>query len=154
MGVEVGGSAQNLTKFQMVPIPILSVLTCSTSSSHDILKVKKTTNTCLVGGTNTMGAQWLRYQNDPATTQPLYRLCPTQPIVKTAGFFYARTTKINNVKFAHQSVCNSPIALLMKAIWIPAWSSELGCTYSAKISLGQPSYVQGTYEKTTQGYKE
>ena len=64
----------------------------------------------------TMGAQWLRYQNDPATTQPLYRLCPTQPIVKTAGFFYARTTKINNVKFAHQSVCNSPIALLMKAI--------------------------------------
>ena len=52
VGVEVGGSAQNLTKFQMVPIPILSVLTCSTSSSHDILKVKKTTNTCLVGGTN------------------------------------------------------------------------------------------------------
>ena len=63
-----------------------------------------------------MGAQWLRYQNDPATTQPLYRSCPTQPIVKTAGFFYARTTKINNVIFAHQSVCNSPIALLMKAI--------------------------------------
>jgi len=40
VGVEVGGPAQNLT-FQMVPIPIFSVLTCSTISSHDILKVKK-----------------------------------------------------------------------------------------------------------------
>ena len=35
----IGGPAQNLSKFQMAPIPILSVLTCSTSSSHDILKV-------------------------------------------------------------------------------------------------------------------
>ena len=38
------------------------------------------------------------------------------PIVETAGFSYARTTKINNVKFAHQSLCNPPIALILKAI--------------------------------------
>ena len=35
----VGGPAQDLSNFQMAPIPILSVPTCSTSSPHDILKV-------------------------------------------------------------------------------------------------------------------
>ncbi len=34
----IGGLAQNLSNFQIAPIPILSVLTCSTSSPHDILK--------------------------------------------------------------------------------------------------------------------
>ena len=38
------------------------------------------------------------------------------PIIETAGFSYARTTKINNVKFAHQSFGNPPIASLLKAI--------------------------------------
>ena len=38
------------------------------------------------------------------------------PIVETAGFSYARTTKINNVKFAHQSFGNPPIASILKAI--------------------------------------
>jgi hypothetical protein len=37
------------------------------------------------------------------------------PIVKTAGFSYAQTTKTNNVKFAHQSLCNPPITLIIKA---------------------------------------
>jgi hypothetical protein len=37
--VFLGGPAQNLSNFQMAPIPILSVLTCLTSSPHDILKV-------------------------------------------------------------------------------------------------------------------
>ncbi len=35
----IGGPAQNLSNFQMAPIPFLSVLTCSTRSPHDILKV-------------------------------------------------------------------------------------------------------------------
>jgi hypothetical protein len=35
----VGGQAQNLSNFQIAPIPILSVLNFSTSSPHDILKV-------------------------------------------------------------------------------------------------------------------
>ena len=35
----IGGPAQDLSNFQMAPIPILSVPTCSTSSPHDILKV-------------------------------------------------------------------------------------------------------------------
>jgi hypothetical protein len=50
----VGGPAQNLSNFQMAPIPILSVLTCSTSSPRDILKVseKKSTITCPLGGSN------------------------------------------------------------------------------------------------------
>jgi hypothetical protein len=38
---EIGGLAQNLSNFQMAPIPILRVLTCSTSSPHDILKVSR-----------------------------------------------------------------------------------------------------------------
>jgi hypothetical protein len=37
----VGGPAQDLRNFQMASIPILSVLTCSTSSPHDILKVSE-----------------------------------------------------------------------------------------------------------------
>ncbi len=36
---KIGGLAQNLSNFQMAPIPILSVLTCSTSSPHDIMTV-------------------------------------------------------------------------------------------------------------------
>jgi hypothetical protein len=38
------------------------------------------------------------------------------PILETAGFSYAQTTKTNNVKFAHQSLCNPPITLIIKAI--------------------------------------
>jgi hypothetical protein len=40
----LGGPGQDLGNFQMVPIPILSVLTYSTSSPHDILKVSKQKN--------------------------------------------------------------------------------------------------------------
>jgi hypothetical protein len=39
--LQVGGPIQNLSKIQMAPIPILSVLTCSTSSPHDFLKVSR-----------------------------------------------------------------------------------------------------------------
>ena len=38
------------------------------------------------------------------------------PIIKTARFSYAQTTKINNVKFANKSFCNPPIATILKAI--------------------------------------
>ncbi len=38
------------------------------------------------------------------------------PVVETASFTYARTNKTNNVKFAHQSLCDLPIASLIKAI--------------------------------------
>ncbi len=50
----LGGPAQDLRNFQMVPILILSVLTYSTSSPHDILKVSDffLTITCLLGGSN------------------------------------------------------------------------------------------------------
>ena len=48
----LGGRAQNLSNFQMAPIPILGVLTCSTSSPHDILKVSENISsmTCPLGG--------------------------------------------------------------------------------------------------------
>ncbi len=50
----LGGPAQDLSNFQLAPIPILSVPTCSTSSPHDILKVskKKSPITPLLGGSN------------------------------------------------------------------------------------------------------
>jgi hypothetical protein len=41
MPILVGGPVQNMTIFQMAPIPVLSVLTCSTSSPHDILKISR-----------------------------------------------------------------------------------------------------------------
>ena len=50
--VLIGGPAQDFTNFQMVSIPILSVLTCSTGSPHDILKVKKMTITFSLGRPN------------------------------------------------------------------------------------------------------
>jgi hypothetical protein len=37
----LGGLGKDLRNFQLVPIPILSILTLSTSSPHDILKVSK-----------------------------------------------------------------------------------------------------------------
>jgi hypothetical protein len=36
-----GGQVQNLSNFQMAQIPILSVLTCSTSSPQDSLKITR-----------------------------------------------------------------------------------------------------------------
>jgi hypothetical protein len=36
---KIGGPVQDLSNFQMAPIPFLSDLTCSTHSPHDILKV-------------------------------------------------------------------------------------------------------------------
>ena len=39
--IAIGGPAQDLRNFQMAPVPSLSVLTCSTSSPHDILKVSE-----------------------------------------------------------------------------------------------------------------
>ncbi len=41
---------------------------------------------------------------------------PHNPVVEFASFSYAQTNKTNNVKFAHQSLCNPPIASLIKAI--------------------------------------
>jgi hypothetical protein len=38
------------------------------------------------------------------------------PVVEAASFSYAQTIKTNNVKFAHQSLCNLSIAFLIKAI--------------------------------------
>ena len=38
------------------------------------------------------------------------------PHLYIAGFSYARTTKANAVKFAHQGLCNPPISSLLKAI--------------------------------------
>jgi hypothetical protein len=41
MRVSIGGLGEDLRNFQMVPIPIFSGPTYSTSSQHDILKVSK-----------------------------------------------------------------------------------------------------------------
>jgi hypothetical protein len=41
---------------------------------------------------------------------------PCYPVVETTSFSYARTSKTNNIKFALQSLCNSPITSLIKAI--------------------------------------
>jgi hypothetical protein len=61
----VGGPGQDLRNFQVVPIPILSVLTYSTSSPHDILKVSKILPiTCPLGGSNVMSCLWWVYSQD------------------------------------------------------------------------------------------
>jgi hypothetical protein len=54
------------------------------------------------------------------TTPPQPGSCkkhaPSNPVVETSGFSYAQTSKTNNVKFAHQSLCNPPIPSLIKAV--------------------------------------
>jgi hypothetical protein len=68
----IGGPVENLSNFQMAPIPVLSVLTCSTSSPHDILKVSRKIidHNLPVGRTNVMiefrvglilGFRWVFY---------------------------------------------------------------------------------------------
>jgi hypothetical protein len=52
----------------------------------------------------------------PTRPGPCLGRTQRNPITETAGFSYARTTKINNVKFAHQSFGNPPIASILKAI--------------------------------------
>jgi hypothetical protein len=47
---------------------------------------------------------------------PCKKRAPHNPIIETASFSYAQTNKTNNVKFVHQSLCNPPIASLIKAI--------------------------------------
>jgi hypothetical protein len=56
---------------------------------------------------------------DPQTVAALPQPGPCigrAPHQYIAGFSYARTTKANSVKFAHQSLCNPPISSLLKAI--------------------------------------
>ncbi len=50
------------------------------------------------------------------TISPCKKRAPCNPLVETASFSYARTNKTNNVKFAHQRLCNLPIASLIKAM--------------------------------------
>ncbi len=42
---------------------------------------------------------------------------PCNPVVETASFSYAQTNKTNNIKFAHQRLCNPPITSLIKEIY-------------------------------------
>ena len=56
---------------------------------------------------------------DPPIAAALSRPGPCigrAPHMYIAGFSYARTTKANAVKFAHQGICNPPISSLLKAI--------------------------------------
>jgi hypothetical protein len=41
---------------------------------------------------------------------------PCNPVIESASFSYARTNRTNNVTFAHKSLCNPPIASLIKVI--------------------------------------
>ncbi len=63
---------------------------------------------------------WVRKSCDTKTIQirpgPCLGRSQRNPIIETAGFSYARTTKINNAKFAHQSFGNPPIVSILKAI--------------------------------------
>jgi hypothetical protein len=63
---------------------------------------------------------WVRKSCDTKKIQirpgPCLGRTQRNPIIETAGFSYAQTTKINNVKFAHQSFGNPPITSILKSI--------------------------------------
>jgi hypothetical protein len=63
-----------------------------------------------------MMSKGLAIKTTPQQPGPCKGRAPCNPVVETAGFFYAQTNKANNVKFAHQSFGNPPIASLIKAI--------------------------------------
>jgi hypothetical protein len=55
-------------------------------------------------------------KTSPPQLGPCKGHAPCNPVIKTAGFSYSQTNKAINVKFAHQSFCNRPIASLIKTI--------------------------------------
>ncbi len=68
------------------------------------------------------------------------------PFIKTASFSYVQTTKTNNIKFGHQSLCNPPNASLLKAInagfldWCPTPEHTHG---AKKYRMASPASTKG-----------
>jgi hypothetical protein len=77
------------------------------------------------------------------------------PIIETAGFSYAQTTKINNVKFAHQSFCNPPITSILKAINVgfldraPHLDAQTVCKYL----VSSPATAKGHMKRPHKGIR-
>jgi len=77
------------------------------------------------------------------------------PIVETPGFSYARTTKINNVKFAHQSFCNPPIASILKAINADflEGAPHLDAMTVQKYLISSPATAKGHMKRPRKGIR-
>jgi hypothetical protein len=75
------------------------------------------------------------------------------PIIVTAGFSYAQTTKINNVKFAHQSFGNPPIASILKAInaGFLDGAPPLNAMTVQKYLVSSPATAKGHMKKPRKG---
>jgi hypothetical protein len=73
--------------------------------------------------------------------------------VETAGFSYACTTKINNVKFAHQSFFNPPITSLLKAINADflRGNPHLDAHTVCKYLIASPAMANGHLKRPHQG---
>ena len=84
---------------------------------------------------------------NPATTQLLFRSCPTQPHCQNSRILICTQRLImSNSRTKADTQSNQR--------GLPRGSTALGRNDSAKISRIQPSDSQGTYEKTPQRYSE
>jgi hypothetical protein len=77
------------------------------------------------------------------------------PIIEIAGFSYARTTKINNVKFVHQSFGNPPIALILKAINVGflKGAPHLDAQTVRKYLVSSPATAKGHMKRPRKGIR-
>jgi hypothetical protein len=100
---------------------------------------------------------WVRKSCDTKTIQiqpgPCLGCSQCNPIIETAGFSYARTTKINNVKFAHQSFGNPPIASILKAInaGFLNGAPHLDATTVRKYLVSSPATAKGHMKRPRKG---
>ena len=98
-------------------LPLTPTQVCTTQGTpvrvpHVELQAAPSRKSCV-----SLDASLMMY--DPPTVAALSRPGPCigrAPHIDFAGFSYARTTKANAVKFAHQGICNPPISSLLKAI--------------------------------------
>ena len=77
------------------------------------------------------------------------------PVVESAGFSYARTTKINNVKFTHQRFCNPPIASLLKAsnVGFLKGAPHLDAHKVHKYLIASPAAAKGHLKRPCKGIR-
>jgi len=102
---------------------------------------------------------WVRDGSATKTIQPQPSPCidcaQCNPIIETAGFSYARTTKINNVKFAHESFSSPPITSLMKAINAAFLhgAPNLDARTVQKYLLASPATAKGHLKRPRKGIR-
>ncbi len=88
-----------------------------------------------------------------APRNPIVKIVQRNPIVKIVRFSYVWTTKINNVKIAHQSLCNPPVTSIIKAINVGLLNGapHLNAQTVRKYLASSPATAKGHMKRPRKG---